>query len=331
MEPNEPIQLDLFDQPIPTVVETLTWKQASRLFWLAHWRHKKFGVMGKSIWDNVDAFFETRPIHTVGKHDVEMLLMHLLRNKGYKSASAQNKARMYVALLFNKFTEWAADGFVEGHDVSGLKLPKLNPAERVARRKERGRDRAVSPWDFGRVLVICRRLRYENVAEILKFAVWLRMSPIDLRELADHHVHDRTMQVIKGRGHTRTDKNPEGSIHKVPISDRMWGRIRRLQTFRMPGNTLILDFTNFRKRFEAVRRVAVAEGIQDFQLRDFRRSGATFLLYEAKMDLKTVSQGLGHSSTKVTEDFYVPLPDRKLVESTEILEKAFHGNNPKVS
>jgi integrase len=331
VDESKEIQLDLFfDQPIPAVVKELTWKQAAKIFWIAHWRHKKFGVMGKSIWDNVDAFFEHRTLQTIGKQDVENLQRHLRMRKGrmkkgYLSTSSQNKVRMYVTLLFNKFYEWRDDGFIEGHDVSNLLLPKMNPGMRVARQKERPRDIVVTPWDFGRILVICRRLRYTNVAEILKFAVWLRMSPIDLRELSDHHVRDGSMQIVKGRGHTRTDSNPEGVIQQIPITERMWGRIRRLQLFRPPGVTRILDFTNFRRRLNVVRRTARAEGLQDFQLRDLRRSGATYLLYDGGMDLKTVSKGLGHTSTKITESNYTPLPEKKLIQSSQLLEKAFDG------
>jgi hypothetical protein len=83
---------------------------------------------------------------------------------------------------------------------------------------------------------------------------------------------------------------------------------------------MIFDFTNFRKRWDAAVELV---GLEDFQFRDLRRTGATWL-YNKGMKLKAISKYLGHATIAMTER-YIGVEADDAVMAGEVMGSIFSG------
>lgn len=315
-------QLDLFDQPIPPTIESLTFNQAIRLFTFIHWNRTKMSGKTGALVGHLTRIFEGRLINTLGRQDI-INMRDRLSKMGYGTAYI-NKGHMMVKLMFNKFEAWKSDGWAEGYNFEQIALPRKNPASMVNKPKDPARDRFVQPWEFRVLIRIAKRLNDWDMVDTLKLALWLRLSPVDLEEFNDNEVNENNWQIEIFRRHTITPRTPKGCLQVIPLKEKIWGLIQRRCQYRNEGEKRILNFKNFKRRFGKLRKAATAENIKPFQLRDFRRSGSGFL-WEQGVDAVTVSEGMGHTTTKVWEHHYKPKTRPHLRKSIDILVKAFDG------
>lgn len=317
-----PEQLDLFDQPIPKVIRELTFNQASRLFLVIHWDRTKMSKKTGALIGHLNTVFDGRLIHTLGRQDI-INMRDRLSKMGYGTAYI-NKAHMLVKLMYNKFEAWKSDGWAEGYNFEDIVLPRKNPASMVNKPKDPARDRFLSPWEFRVLIRVAKRLNDWDMVDTLKLALWLRVSPIDLEEFNDDEINETNWQIQIFRRHTITPRTPKGCIQIIPLKEKIWGLIQRRRQYRNAGEKRILNWSNFKRRFNRLRKAATEENIKPFQLRDFRRSGSGFL-WEHGVDAVTVSEGMGHTTTKVWEHHYKPKTRPHLRKSVDILIKAFDG------
>ncbi len=318
-----PVQLELFGRIVEQKAAELTFGQAFALFVEHHWKYKKTKKNRRTdrMEGRLESMFFGRMLHTFSRNDIHLMRKRML-DEGLSIFSI-NKAHMIMTVLFNKMYEWREDGWLGGHDLSGIRLPRVNPGELVPKYKEPGRERALVPWEVRRLYTFAKRLNDWDMVDIIRMAIWCRLSPMDIYGLKDAQIDEANFRIDIRRGHTKTDRNPLGELQRIPMTERMWGLIDRRRKLREPDSTLIFNFRNFRKRLQKLRRYAMQHGIADFQLRDFRRTGATHLLESGKVDLKSVSKGLGHTTTRITEANYTPISDKGLRRSTEILVEEF--------
>lgn len=246
--------------------------------------------------------FDGRSIETIGRQDV-INMRRRLEKMGYGIAYI-GKAHMMLKLMYNKFEAWKSDGWAGGYDFSKLKLPHKNPATMIRKPKDPARDRFITPWEFKRLIKFAKRLNDWDMVDILKMGIWCRLSPIDLKEFNDDEVSENQWQIQLRRRHTIMPNNPEGSIQIIPLKEKMWGLIARRRQFRKEGDKRLLNFCNFKRRFNKLRKLATEEGILPFQLRDFRRSGSGFL-WNLGFDVKSIADGNGNTTT-ITERHYIP-------------------------
>lgn len=308
---NQGQQLELFaDAPFSL---RLSVEEGMTIFWENYWKKLPFGRASRSHVKRILEFFKGRLMDTVSKHDVEAFREHL---KGLRlSPSTINKHQMVLTRLFSKLMEYKQEGIVNGVDFSKITLPLRNPASMVPKVNESpfARKTVISPDDF-RVL---RSYADNDLRDILNMLVWTRLRPGDLRRITVNNLNWYTNQMEGIQHKTITTRNPSGVAYHASITPR----IKELLNYRIsqvkPG-TPLFNFTNIAKRWNRTRKMS---GILLVQLRDLRRSGSTYLMDNGTDEI-TVSEGLGHTTTRTTR-VYVPRQKKHLAVATDKLVEAF--------
>ncbi len=314
-------QLELFDQRPPSIVETLTFNQAWRLFFDLHWSRRKEASRAEALCRYIVAFFDGRLIHTIGRQDGENLIDHLSKVKRQGPWSLI-KARSILRLIFHKLEQWKDDGYAGNCDVSRLLLPKRNPGKAIPAMVTPRRVVFHSPFEVRGWINLARLAGDEGLVSTIRLGLWLRLSPIDLEHLDDSEIDEEAFEVRVYRRHTITPKNPQGCLQRIPLTEKVWGEIARCRKYRRPNETRILYWCNMRRRFAKLRKMARAKGMRDITLGAFRAAAAAALEKDG-FDIRTIAQGHGHTTTKMVESLYLPDRNPHLRKATGKLAEIF--------
>ncbi len=312
-------QLDLFSQPLPLVITTLTFDQAIKLFVEFYWKGKKSYIPTKTYLDELTVYLSGRQLHSIGRQDIHNLRSHLSR-RGV-GPSGLNKPHMILTLLLNKFEEWREDGWLDKYDLSGLQLPRRNPGLLVKRLKEPPRHRFIKPLEFRAYYKIATELGFIDIAKAIRFGIWAHLAPIDLFGLNDSEIDESAWQIRVYRRHTKTDQNPKGSLQVIELTERMWAELERIKRFRRPDETRYFNIINRRKKLAKIRKIAKERGYPDFTWLDLRKAGSGYL--HGKVPREVRAHMLGHSDPRVTDRHYTP-PGNPLAKEAQLLvQEAF--------
>lgn len=300
-------QLELFsDEPFSL---RLTIRDALRIFWDNYWGFLPSAKTTTAHRTRIENFFNKYYLDTISKADVERFRRYL-KDMGY-SESSINRHHMLLSRLFSKFEEYRDGGFVNGEDFKRIRLPTKNPAALVPKVNERryARKVVISKEEITKLVSYSD----ENLAEIIKALYWTRLRPSDLRRVTAEHVDFKAMVITGIQNKTITTKNPSGVPYRVAMTFEMAAMVQRRIEAHKPGSPLF-PLKAIRFRFDRVREMA---GMPWVQMRDLRRSAATYLL-DNGIDPRTVADGLGHTTLRMLPT-YTPRTDRHLVEASEKL------------
>lgn len=183
-----------------------------------------------------------------------------------------NREQAVLSSIFGYVEQW-----VRNEEWPIMKLPVdqqtgkvLNPCLSVEKAPNRMRKRVLSTLEIKALKEACYALKDEDMWEICGMALRSLLRKKDLFNLETGMVD--TVQAKTSR----------------PIS--------------LPVHlSKPLNFSNFRKRWEEVRRSA---RLVDVQFRDLRKTGANLLKMKNHSN-KLISEFLGHSSTDITEIYMV--------------------------
>ena len=285
------------------------------IFWDTYWKHRPCVVSTRQHKVRACQFFRGRFIDTITKIEVESYRDHLIR-----IGLSQSTANRHIATLCRMFTrlaEYKDAGEVHGIDFRNISIPTKdkNPCIGVREVSEIPMARRVvlTPDEFKRL----KQYADEDLKDILNMLVWTRLRPSDIRRITSHNINRHTRQIEGIQNKTITTRNPSGVPYFVPLAGALEDLIKRRMEAVKPGFPLF-PWKNMQKRFERARKLA---GLLLVQMRDLRRTGATYL-YDNGEDLVTVSKGLGHSTTRMTER-YVPRRKKHLEKSVYSLIENF--------
>jgi len=319
-------QLDLFDAPIPKGVERLTVNQALRLFVDLYWKKKAMYKDTRCFIRYLTSYYDGRFIDELGRLDITNMRRDFAKagfvSPGGLGISALNKCHMIMANMFNRFEEFKEDVWAGGYNFSGLMLPRRNPAQLVKKDKEPAGDRFMQPWEARKLRKYALAIGDDDLGDRILMGIWCRLSPIDLNRLNDDEIKTERWQIEVRRRHTITEKNPKGCLQVIPLKEKIWALIERRRRVRSQVTKDIFNKTNLRRRLMKLRKYAISQGMRDFTIRDFRRSGSGYL-HEKGVDMQTRADGLGHKSQRITQDHYTPPTKPHLKKSTEMLVDAF--------
>lgn len=175
-----------------------------------------------------------------------------------------NREQSVLSSVFSHVEAWVKSG-----KVKPFKIPAENPCRFIEKAKIQVRERVLSSSELSVLKAAC--LSDPDLWEICKMALKSLLRKKDLMRLESGLSID--MEQAK-----------TGIRVNLPV-----------QVLRP------LNYTNFRKRWEAVRRSA---GLEDVQFRDLRKTGAN-LLKMKNVSNKLISEFLGHASTRTTELYMV--------------------------
>jgi integrase len=276
----------------------ITAEQAADIFWELHASQLKSAYTTRFSLNNFKRFFAGRYIDDITSVDMQKYRTERLRSV---SPSSVNKERTVFVTLFNKLKEWKRN-----KAISNVKLPEENPASEMTRANETiySRKRVLSEEEFNKLLECAS----PNLQGVLRAAVHTTLRKKDLKALTRDNVNEATNQLEGVQAKT-------GKPFEIPINSV----VRRLIE-EAPGRRL-LDFTNFRKDFEAAKKQA---GIDNLQFKDLRRTGARMMLKKG-VDIATVSSYLGHASIRMTQIYVPPSQADKRIAS-ELLSTSYNSD-----
>jgi integrase len=199
------------------------------------------------------------------------------------SGTTVNRYQAVLSGLYSDMIKSVKAGKVK----TPFRLPAENPCLHATWAATKKRKRIYSAYELKKLKLAFRTLNDDAGWAICELALKSVLSLKDLQKLESGHLID-------------TERSKTG----VPIT--------------LPIAVLAkLDFSNWRKRWEAARAEA---GLQDAQFRDLRKTGINEIT-GGNFDQKLVSQYAGHASVKTTEGVYQLRINEKLKPLADHLEE----------
>lgn len=304
------MQLELFrDEPFCLRLKI---ENAVHIFWEHYWQFLPTAQTTKAHKRRILQYFSGRFVDTISKADIEDFRRWLTTDEGLDIQTA-NKAHMLLSRIFTKLTEYRDGKMAHGVDYSKLQIPDRNPCAMVKRPRARKRAQVATVQEI-------QRIRYyadDDLTDIINMLLLTRLRPGDLKRLSSLDVDLQRKKIELVQHKTICNKNPSGIQIVIPISEKMADILIPRLARTKPGSPLF-PFRNMQKRWESVREKA---GAKHIQLRDLRRTAASFLL-DSGEDPLTVAQGLGHVDLKMLPT-YTPRTIQHQKQSLDKLEREY--------
>lgn len=307
------MQLELFSNEPFSV--RLTIEDAMRIFWDTYWHRLPSAPASRMHKIRACKFFKGKFIDAISKIDVENYKEDL-KSQGLSDPTV-NRHLSTLCRMFTRLAEYKEAKQAHGHDFTKVQIPRKdqNPCLGIRKVSEIPRSRRVvlNPHEFK----VLKQYADEDLKDILNALIWTRLRPSDIKRITSHNINWHTRQIEGIQNKTITTRNPSGVPYFVPMVGPLEELIKRRSKAVKPGSPLF-PWRNMQKRWERARKHA---GLFLVQLRDLRRTGATNLLDNGE-DFVTVSKGLGHTTTRMT-DRYVPRRKSHLESSVKRLVETF--------
>lgn len=240
----------------------------------------------------LNAFFGDRFVAEVTPQLIERYKSRrtrTLRNGKRISGARVNREMALLKAAFNKGIEWD--------------LVNENPVRRVKffNESDRGRTRYLTPVEKKRLLTACSPFLRGVVMTALKTG----MRQGELLSLKWRDVDSRTNRLT-------LRKTKSGKIRHIPLHqdvETVLKGLPRLSAFVFADEkgSPLPRHGRLRTDFEAALEKS---GIRDFRFHDLRHSFASELVMKG-VDIKTVSELMGHSTTRMTERYSHLSPSHK--------------------
>lgn len=198
-----------------------------------------------------------------------------------------NREQNVLSSIFSHIETW-----VKTEQIKPFKLPidpqtkqVCNPCEHIEKASNRKRERVLSTQELKILKEACSATNDTDLWEICKMALKSLLRKKDLMRLENGEDIDLTQAKTRVR-------------IQLPV-----------QVLRP------LNYVNFRKRWEAIRKAA---SLLDCQFRDLRKTGANLLKLKNHSN-KLISEFLGHTNTETTELYLIKNSDhlKPLAEDLE--------------
>ncbi len=276
------------------VMKRITVREALAIYWDVHAAQKKSYKSYKVAINHINKVIGNKMIDELNRLDIQMY--RNIREKESK-ASTVNREHTVLVHLFNLLKE------LNRHKTIDVKMPEENPASLVRKVNERqfSRKTVVTPNDFKHF----ESLLGDEAKDICRMAVLTTLRRKDLRNLNRDNINVSTNQL---EGIQAKTQKP----YAIPITPQIKSILDKHKSHK------ILNFTNFRRQFDKARELSK---LQHFRFADLRRSGARTMLMNG-IDIKTVSEYLGHQDLRMTQ-VYVPPCNLDFQKAANILTMAY--------
>jgi integrase len=295
----EQIRLSRFDLQERT--RRITVEQACDIYWQLHGQHRPSQRGFRTSLKHIREAWGARYFDEITHEDVER---YRTAAEQKRAPSTVNREHTIIIHMPRVFRRWIAT-----KQIKPVLLPD-NPGSLVSKAPEsqHRRTRVLLIEEFER-LQQCNSAQARFVCE-LAVTTLLRKKDLELLTRDNYNPITRTLSGIQTK--TVVPGRSKGRRYCIPIEDP------ELEARILAAEGYLLDFTNFRRQFEAAVKAA---NLKDFVFKDLRRTGATWL-YKKGMDIKTISLLLGHASTQMTET-YLGIVDGHTREAARLLTNTF--------
>lgn len=232
-------------------------------------KHRAAKEAGRVIETNLIPHFGKKHFEEVRPLDVVKWRESRLRTV---LGTSVNREQAVLSSIFSHLSDW-----VRTEAIPAFKLPRdeegivINPCASVERAPNRKRKRVLSILELKRLKEACYALKDEDMWEICGMALKSLLRKKDLFSLET----GGTIDIIQAKTQQRVN---------------------------LPVRSVPLNYANFRKRWEAVRKAA---RLEDCQFRDLRKTGANLAKMKGHSQ-KLIQEFLGHASQRTTDIYMVP-------------------------
>lgn len=275
------------------------------MFWDLYWNHLPSAKTTKIHFKRLSAYFAKHYLETVSKVDIEEMRRYLI-GMGL-SPPTVNKYHMIMSRLYNKMEDYREAGTVQGIDFSKIVLPAKNPCSKVKKVNETSYARRVtlSPFQYNYL----KQFADQDTRDDLDFLVFTQLRMGDASKITFEDVDWHNYQIRLVQSKTITTTNPSGVEHKVDLTPEIEVLIIKRDRITSKGSPLF-PFVNWRKRFQALRKMA---NMPKLQTRDLRKLIPSWL-NEVGYNKTLIADSLGHTTDRVTGNY--------IVKSPKVLRKA---------
>ena len=297
-------------------VGVMSMNEACDTYWEKHGKKCGSARTIKICLDKIKDLFGYKPIHEMNIEDVKKLRAsvstHELKVREgdvvkvvevESKPTTLNRYHQTLSAVINSIKRW-----VVTKDVPVVELPEVNPCEYVPLEDESecARVRVVTPEEF--------KLYMEHATIRLRRQVLMAVHTLlrkkDLANLTVSGSVDWNSMVLRGV-QSKVRGRSKGARFAIPINEVVETIIKTAEGDK------ILDFTNHSKDHKAAIKNS---GVEHFQFRDLRRSGARTLMRD--YDIATVQGMLGHRNVQTTQLYVAVTPEEK-VQAARSLGKAY--------
>lgn len=260
------------------VMKRITINEALNIYWDVHASQKKSYKSFKTAIDHIRNVIGKRYLDEITRIDIQ--LYRNIREKQNKSSTV-NREHTVLVHLFNLLKE------LNRHKTINVSLPSENPASLVRKVNERqfSRKRVVTPTEYNKFETFLGN----DIRDVCRMAILTTLRKKDLLNLNRDNINVSTNQLEGVQAKTQKP-------YAIPITPHIQEILDRHTSNK------ILNFKNFRRQFNKARNES---GLQHFRFMDLRRSGARTMLLNG-IDIKTVSEYLGHQDLRMTQAYVPP-------------------------
>ena len=275
-------------------MKKITMNEALDMYWDVHASQKKSFKSFRTALKHIRSIIGSKYIDEITKIDIQ--LYRNTREKQNKPSTV-NREHTVLVHMYNLLKELNRNKTID------VLLPQENPASLIKKTNERqfSRKRVLTPSEY---------LKFENctdseLKDICRMAILTTLRKKDLQNLTRDNINVSTNQL---EGIQAKTQKP----YAIPITPQIQSILDKHTHHK------ILNFKNFWKKFCKSR---IESGLQHFRFMDLRRSGARTMLMNG-VDIKTVSEYLGHQDLRMTQA-YVPPCSLDFKRAADTLSRAY--------
>lgn len=276
------------------VMKKITMNEALDMYWDVHASQKKSFKSFRTSLKHIRSIIGSKYIDEITKIDIQ--LYRNTREKQNKPSTV-NREHTVLVHMYNLLKELNRNKTID------VLLPQENPASLIKKVNERqfSRKRVLTPTEY---------LKFESfldddMKDICRMAILTTLRKKDLQNLTRDNINVSTNQL---EGIQAKTQKP----YAIPITPQIQSILDKHTHHK------ILNFKNFWKKFCKSR---IESGLQHFRFMDLRRSGARTMLMNG-VDIKTVSEYLGHQDLRMTQA-YVPPCSLDFKRAADTLSRAY--------
>ena len=312
------------------------------------WFHKNIRIKLKTKTSTYDGyeyrlkkyiipFFKDRKLRDISGEDIQEFIL-TLENEKTKEALAPNTICSITMLLFDFFDYCMTEGIIKSNPCSKVVLPKKKrkKVETFTKRERSAIIRQIEkkPQSRSRLVLVALHtgmrlgeltsLKWKNV-DLPNGVIKVNTTKIRIRNKGGNKFKESNICSVDETGKTIvviTEAKTEDSIRQVPISSVVLEQLKEQMIY---GSDYVFpksdgrgyDNRSIQKYFE---KLTESLEIQDKSFHTLRHTFATNAL-ESGMDIKTLSEILGHSDVTTTLNYYVHPNENHTKKAMEVASK----------
>lgn len=303
----------LLQKKLENVSENTSFRKITFTDWVSDWLENEIlGSVKPSTYQAYTTIIEKHLLPTLGKMDLNSITPSVIHDFVSNLENAE-LAYNTIKNIYRLLSSIMKCAFEEGLIVK-------NPCRKIKiQRIETSKQRVLSHHE--QELVRCAALRSNNLSTILSMYTGLRLGEVCGLKWSDIDWQERTITVkrtVQRVSQNAADSHSPKTIlmtgtpkslhsHRVvPVPDFLLALLRKQFKGKMEhyyifsDSPIAVDPRTVQRRFE---RLIGQIGVEDAHFHTLRHTFATRLL-ELGVDVKTVSDLLGHKSAKTTLDYY---------------------------